>query len=877
MLIAILSLFWVFWTPGIKVASDFHTSTAANLVANIYPFTWKDSIAAVGLGEYTVSVLWSQPFHAIFGVLSLSNIPFEVVEKILGLLTISIAFFAIRRLLGFFELEFWPKTIGTFFYLTNTFFILLFDGGQLSLALGYGILPLTILYFLRNSIWFSLWLVILSICDIRLVYVVGIIILINLLYSTIFYREKFNFRNLIITIFIPSIVLVGIHAFWLLPAFLSKSPQLPVTYDRASQVDFLSFSSLLHSLLLQQPHWYGNVFGRVSLPQVIFLGIPLLVFTVIFFVQKDKRIGFWSLIALIGIFLSKGSQEPLPEIYNFLFSYIPGFSLFRDPVKFYFLTTIAYTILIAFTVENLLKYSFKNQFLNKLIRALPFLIIIYILYLVRPVFLGQMNGMLSFPLYQKEYSELANNLLKQEDPSVVFWVPTKAPLGFSDSSYPSVDATRIGQKRPFIIGVKGSYETLNFLREAPYMGEIFNVAGIGYIVYPFLDPKKDDMHPDNIAYFYNFTDQLSKLPWLTKIESSPIPLFKTKVHQDKLFVTPNIWWVIGSDDLYNQATTSAQLNLSSNALIFAEEYAGLGKRIDELPNAKIVLNNKTLVDLAASFIENSIIFPAKQLSFDPDKESGWWKREAADLISWRDFLQTKYGIDNQDFDMGGGWAVGEGSKSIKISQALLADRTLKKEDILLARVLESSRSGQLDFYQNDHLIGNINTKKEGNNIRWFEVGQLVEDRGDLIINSSGDINIINALVTLDKKIWDDFKDKASQLEDRVVDFDTKNISSKPEQKIDFEKINPTKYIVNVSGVTEPSFLVLSQTYDGLWKMNNQESLPVYSLINGFRLEKDGQYIVEFEPQKYIKPGMIISLLTAIILIFLLLRYNKDKT
>ena len=33
----IFSIFWIFWTPGIKVAADFHTSSAANLADNIYP------------------------------------------------------------------------------------------------------------------------------------------------------------------------------------------------------------------------------------------------------------------------------------------------------------------------------------------------------------------------------------------------------------------------------------------------------------------------------------------------------------------------------------------------------------------------------------------------------------------------------------------------------------------------------------------------------------------------------------------------------------------------------------------------------------------------------------------------------------------------
>lgn len=856
--LVIVSIFWIFWTPGVKVAADFHTSSVANLAENIFPFTWKDTIAAGGLGEYTANILWSQPLHTLFGILSLTNIPFELVEKILGFLCLVAGFISIRKLLEFLRVGFWEKAAGTFFYLTNTFFILLFDGGQLPLSLGYGVLPLIILYFLKNSIWFTFWLIILSFLDIRLLYIVGIILSVYFFYSLLFFRKNVKFKKIFVIFILSFAALVGIHAYWILPVLLSKSPQLPQTYERVSQVDFLSFSSILHSLLLQQPHWYENVFGRVSQPEVWFVGIPFLVFSAIFLKRKDKTVGFWAILALVGIFLSKGSKEPFPQVYSWLFTNIPGFPLFRDPVKFYFLTALAFTILISFAVGAFSKYS----------RFLSILIIAYLIWLVRPVYLGQMTGMFSSPIYQKEYLNLNNILMVDKNPSVVFWIPMKSPLGFSSSLHPTVDATKIGQKRPFIVGTKGTYETLNFLREAPYMGEIFDVAGIGYIAYPFLDPRRDDIHPDNIRYFYTFLDQLANLPWLSKVNNSAIPLFKINKHQDKIFLTPNTWWVIGNDDLYNESTKSAQLNLSKNGLIFAEESAGLGKRLEEVDDAKIILNNKTLMDLAASFIDSSsLIFPAKLLGFEPDN-SGWWKREAADLLNWRAFLQEKYAIDNQDFDLGGGWAIGEGKLELRIKNSELSNNK-----ILLARVLESTRSGELTFKQNNQEVGKILTRKEGNNVRWREVGEFHTDEGELIINSSGDINVVNTLAVLDKNEWRSLKDKANKLQDRIVSFNEGNINSNS-AKITYQKINPTKYIVNVSNLTQRALLVFSQNYDELWKMNGQTSLPVYSLLNGFKIEKDGQYIVEFEAQKYVFPGLIISAITIFSLLFLLIRSNK---
>ena len=48
------------------------------------------------------------------------------------------------------------------------------------------------------------------------------------------------------------------------------------------------------------------------------------------------------------------------------------------------------------------------------------------------------------------------------------------------------------------------------------------------------------MHPDNIEYYYTFSNQLSNLSWLSKVGNSPVPVWKTKQHQDKFFITPNI-------------------------------------------------------------------------------------------------------------------------------------------------------------------------------------------------------------------------------------------------------------------------------------------------------------------------------------------------
>lgn len=858
------------------MATDFHLAQKSVQLTNIFPWVWKETAVADGLGEYYAISLWSQPMHTVFGLMAFLNIPFEIQTKLLGLMILLLGFWGIWRLLDQFKINTAGKSVGSIFFLLNSFFLLLFDGGQLSLALAYCTLPVAYFYFLKvlksdksaDKLKFAAWVLLLSIFDIRIVYLLTFVILVFLIFRffTTLEKQLIILKRFALVFLITGIILMGFHAFWLWPALASKPIQLPQTYDRTSQISFLSFSSLQDSILLQQPHWPQNVFGRISNPRPEFMLIPLLVFSSLILIKKnkqsssaDKIVGFWLLISVVTIFLSKGSNEPFPQVYSFLFTYIPGFSFFRDPTKFYFLITLSYSILIAFSVQSLSKY-----------KIIPLLLLLYFTFLARPLYLGQMTGMISSPKLQKEFIQLGN-ILNNNDSGRVFWIPSQAPLGYTSTLFPSVSAAGLSQKRPFAVGIKGPYETFNFLREAPYMGEIFDVSGIGYIAYPYLDPRRDDMHTDNVKYFYTFLDQLSKRPWLTKVEDSSIPLLKTTSHQSKFFVAPNVWWVIGSDSLYNEATKSAGLKLAKNALIFAEEYPGLGKKIDKLPEAKIVLNHKTGLDLAASFLNpKDLIFPAKNLGFDPDL-SGWWKREAADLVRWRSFLQGKYGIDNTDFDLGGGWAVGE--KSLKLA---IQDPEFGKDKILLARLMESSKSGELKFYQANKLVGEIKTMVEGDaNVRWFEVGNLSSGQ-ELTISSEGDINVVNALAVVNSNEWsvDTMKAKSYSDQGRIVDFNEKNTQAQsPEVK--YQEIDPTKFRVSVKGLNSPAFLVFSQNYDGLWKMNNESSLPVYSLLNGFNLDHDGDYVVEFQPQRYIYPGLIITGITISLLCLLLYRSRKS--
>lgn len=880
LVLILFSVFWIWWIPGPRVANDFSFVSRDWLKLQFdIPRAWNER-GAEGLGEYGVFILWSYPINLIFGILATLGLNFELWERILILLFIFLGSFSIWKFLSTYKLSDQAKFIGALFYLVNTYSILLVDGGQISIALAYGLFPLAILFAfqaayerIKKKILAGLMITILGFFDIRFVYILFLSFLLRALFDILEHKGTSlkTFWKWLNTGVMMGLIVLALNSFWLI-AYL-KNPinnEVFISFTKIS-TNFLNFG---HSLLVISPHWYKNVFGRISELKPEFILLAILVFLAPILRKKDKNILFWMLVAIVSIFLTKGDSEPLSGIYSWLHANIPGFSFFRDSTKFFFLVILSYAVLIAITSEEILKKLLNG---NKLAVFYFLFIIAYLLYLVRPVFLNQMTGSFSIQPFEKEFLSLAKVLQNEKNFGRVFWIPGTAPLSYSDLDHPIVEAARVFNRKPFVFGVKGTYETFNFLREASYMGEIFDVAGISYIAYPFLNIRRGNLSPDHIKYYYSFLSQLGNLPWVEgKITESEIPLLKTKNHQDKIFIASNSWIVFGSDEIFSEATKSARLKLSNNAIIFAEDKPEIGSLLTQYPEAKVVLNKKTNTDLIASFIPASkIIFPADKLATSPDK-TGWWKNDGKNLISWRDFLQTKYSLDSKELDLGGGWAVGEGRKQFTIynpSTSLETGFQLTSGKMLLARVMESSRSGALRFYQDDQEIGKVSTLFAGNaNIRWFEVGKLAET-ADLIIKTEGDINVINALAIVDPNDLAKYKKAAEGLKKQMKDFKPDNVTVDSPQ-VRYEKINQTKYKVTISNLTYPGILVFSSTFHPLWKLNSEGSVPVYGFLNGFRIAKDGEYILEFEPQKYVKEGLVISLLSFILIIYLLLTLKK---
>jgi hypothetical protein len=105
----------------------------------------------------------------------------------------------------------------------------------------------------------------------------------------------------------------------------------------------------------------------------------------------------------------------------------------------------------------------------------------------------------------------------------------------------------------------------------------------------------------------------------------------------------------------------------------------------------------------------------------------------------------------------------------------------------------------------------------------------------------------------------------------------------------YDKINPTKFTLSIKNATRPYMISFAESYDPYWiasydNTNNAQyasgtgsnSIPLYGIVNGFYLNKTGNYSVtiEYQPQKWFSTGAMISLAVVAISISLFLFVSR---
>lgn len=503
------------------------------------PFLWNNQWPFGLGGNQTIILPLKMYLHIpIYLLVARLGMSWEIVQKLFW-------FWGFLALSAYSSWRFTRSMIGVLIYLTNTWVLMIVGGGQMGIAMAYALLPLVIEHFQsvisRNYSYvsilrFGLSLSLLILFDYRIAYIC--LIVISTVYAfTVFLEKGYRRRSYIKLLFrfgIGMIFVLLLNAFWILPLGFIRISWLTVpaeTYTDSSVLSFFSVARFPQAFSLLHPNWPENIFGKVYLMYAQFLLVPLLSFVSLFFISKrntqNSNFIVFALIGLLGAFLAKGVNEPFGVVYRYLFEYMPGFVMFRDPTKFYVLVALSYSILMPYSLSSigLLLYS-KFKIKNSRPRAMlktqnskqyrTIQIIVNVVFItiwllsIHEAWLGHLGGTFIHRRVPDEYNKLKDFINSRPEYTRTLWLPRRARFGFYSDTHTALDSLDI-------LPVKSASEAAAWLHDTPSQEQLTR-WGVGTIIVPH-DPE-GEFFTTNYRYCSKCREEiihsLDEVRWLRK-------------------------------------------------------------------------------------------------------------------------------------------------------------------------------------------------------------------------------------------------------------------------------------------------------------------------------------------------------------------------
>jgi hypothetical protein len=513
----------------------------------LHALSWLPQIwhSEVNLGVSTLSRMWfDYPFTLVVKLLSFMGFQWGVSEKILWAFALGIAIVSIVQLSNLLFHSVLPKILSVIIYCFNTYILMVFGGGQIGVALGYCFAPFALCRFLRQidslleqkinlrevvrtSLFNGLCLAVLVAFDLRLAYLVIGAVVLYIVFHLVEQGRKIGSSMLPLLFFagiIPGTVTVLLHLFWILPILMTgwRTIDQGEIYTGTNIVKDLSFADLPHTLSLLHANWPDNIFGKVYFFQPEFLVFPIIAFAAFFRKNIDKKIQYFALLALLGVFFAKGVNPPFGGIYYWLYMHVPGFVMFRDSSKFYMYIEFGYELLIPLGLQIIAAQVSRLVHRNIWI-WISLLFFILWGFSIRQLFLGQLTGQFKLKSIPAEYVQFKDLLVHDPVSFRTLWMPSPEKFSYSSPVHPIITGSTLFFDSPTL--------TLTQLIHGQQFRSIISENGIKYIIVP-IDVEKRIFMSD---YKYDPSQRNALIQALTADGFVRLNVFK----QLAVFVNPS--------------------------------------------------------------------------------------------------------------------------------------------------------------------------------------------------------------------------------------------------------------------------------------------------------------------------------------------------
>ncbi|MCR4264449.1 MAG: hypothetical protein NUV98_07090 [Candidatus Roizmanbacteria bacterium] len=583
----------------------------------VYTQAWDASLNG-GLGKSNLEILWLNTYLGFGGhiLTNILHIPWNISEKILFFWPI--IFFSILGpyvISGLFTKRRLFRFISSFIYLTNTYALMIASGGQVGILLSYAVAPLSLYYFIRlfralyasaeaqkpvriihTAIQFGLVSSFQMLFEPRMfIITVASFIIFAGIHSIAYPFNKKSagrfFQMLYANLEVSIVIVLLLHAFWILPVFVSLPTESSFTsLSTIASADYFSFTRFENAFTLLHPNWPENVFGKTYFMRFQFLIIPLIGFGSLWFLKRSTQkrdsflpvtVLFSGMLIIIGSFLAKGTNDPFGAVYQYATTHVPGFMAFRDASKFFLLVSVGYSLLLP---ASLLLITQKD-FMKRLKHAPLYVATIFggiWIFLHVPALTGEIGGTFKPATAPSEYAELYADITGDSRFYRTLWVPQISRFTPGTNQHPAVSITSLVS--PYDTEALQSF--FSDLKTEKYLQDL----GIGYVILPsdpygelFLSDRT--FSEDVLSQTKSILDRTSYLSPVKTVNNLSVYLVKDP--SERMTISVN---GMTQDTLYKSISPSEySVDLTEQAsdyvLLFAETYDPNWKLIDSSGSA----------------------------------------------------------------------------------------------------------------------------------------------------------------------------------------------------------------------------------------------------------------------------------------------------
>lgn len=430
------------------------------------------------------------------------------------------------------------------FYGSTTYFLIV-QTAHLPIALIYAACPLYILLFrrvldanhTRDWIWLVLTFSVGVSYDVRMMFIVALIMFVYFIAHIIFDRDVKRFtKNIVISFFLGLLL----NSYWIDP-YLMTSISADISQVAGRGVFGNDLFSMFHAFTVMKWNWTGASpdfsFTLLRVPAYLFV-FPFLAMGVLLLKKKQEEgrdMTFFLILAILGLLLTKQSEEPFTYLYDWVYSHIPGFNLFREASKFYVMTALSYVGLIGFSLL-FLKQSTKPFSRYIFFGSMVALTMVSVINL-RPLVTRDMDTLHVSREIPNDYLLLRDYLSGKSDYFRTLWIPTDSRWTYYTNNHPAVDADSL------VYSVKDVMQktvTSQNLFRFPFIDAVLDRSAIRYVIVPIQDTHNDDDFFE--SYYGNrgkYIDALNDTPFLEKIdmETDELVVYENAGYRPHIYVT----------------------------------------------------------------------------------------------------------------------------------------------------------------------------------------------------------------------------------------------------------------------------------------------------------------------------------------------------